>query len=203
MAISTTSGSIKGSDVLVAFKTRLVAVLKTKDDDDSLLADATLTGTTPVDETFVRIIAHPGPDYAEYRAERGISLCFTALEPFTPAGAGRYGLKTTRTLEVHVATQSHLDPAQSDQLAVVAHMDMEELIVDVLHDASPVGTPAHIGIKVRWIPGGADIARQVKRDVGTLFSVILFEVEHVPPLRVNISTSDTTAATPQQPHREG
>lgn len=185
MPISATSGSIKASDVLLAIKNRLIEI--TNDPD----------GT--VDESFVRVVAHPGPDYANYRAERGIALCMSAPQPFTNAGAGRYGLKTTRIVEVHIGTQNLLDPAHNDQIAVFAHLDLEETVVDALHDASPLTGyspatsdpaiptgPRHIGLKVRWIPGGSEIARLVKTDAGLLFSVILFEVEYVPPLQVTL-----------------
>lgn len=174
MSISATSGSVKASDVIVAIKDRLVELLLNVDDQ-------------PIDETFVRIVAHPGPDYANYRAERGVAICFQSPEPFTQAGAGRYGLITTRTMEVHLATQSHLDPAENDQIAVVAHLDMEESVVNALHDAAPQTTPVHIGVSVRWIPGGAEIARNVKRDQGMLLSVLLFEVKYVPPLLVTLA----------------
>lgn len=176
MPVLPTSGSVKGSDVLLALKNRLVEAL---DDDPDL----------PIDESFVRIVVTPGPNYGEYRAERGVALRFSSPVPFTTAGAGRYGLLTKRTLEVYVGTQNLSDPAMNDQIATLAHLDLEEKIVDVLVDASPVPTVTRIGTTVRWIPGGAEIERQVKKDAGMLFSVLLFEVEYVPPLRVTRDAS--------------
>jgi hypothetical protein len=162
-----TAGSTAASAIITGLRDRLRAVL--------------VKDTVP-NSNYVRIVVRPSPDYAEYKAEEGVALMFGPPMPEKNAGAGRWGKLTRRTLEVHIASQNMLDPAGQDDAAATAHLDLEEAVVNALEDwiAQP-----KLGVRVAWMEGGAEIERNVKRDNGMAVSVLLFEVEYVPPLKVN------------------
>lgn len=156
MATSSASGSTKGSDVLLGLKQRLLDAL----------------GKGPV----VRIVVAPNPKLSQYRAEQSVALRFPPPEPQTTAGAGRYGQPVVRTLQVYVGTENLSDQAGEDEALALAHLDFEEQVINALVDAAPGGSK--LGISVRFVPGGAEIERDVKQDVGMAYSVLLFEVKY-------------------------
>lgn len=162
-ALSPASGSVKGSDVLVSLQTRLVE-------------------STELDPRNVRIVVRPSPVPVEYRAERNIALRFHAPDPDTEAGAGRYGQLITRVLEVWCYTQNLLDMAGEDEKMAISHLDFEELVMNTMVDTRPtdlqLDTDEHVALLIRFLPGGAEIERQVKADAGIATSCLLFEVKY-------------------------
>lgn len=167
-SLQPTSGSVAASALLLALKAKLVGALVPE------LEQAT--------SRYVRIIARPNPDYAEYKAEEGVALCLRSPDPEKNAGAGRWGKLTRRVLEVYVASENLSDKAGEDEILVTKHLDLEEAVVNVLEDWYPDKTGA---VRVAWMPGGAEIERRVRTDPGVALSVLLFELTYVPPIEVN------------------
>lgn len=176
-ALLSASGSVKGSDVLLSIKARLVAYF-----------DDYLDGKDgQLDEKQIRITTRPGPLPTEYRAEKNLAIRFNSPVPDVEAGAGRYGQLVTRTLEVWVYSQNLLDPAGEDDALAVAHLDFEELVIDALRDNKPTSMQSvneRYPLVVRFIPGGADLERHMKQDAGLATSCLLFEVRYQLPYTV-------------------
>jgi hypothetical protein len=132
-------------------------------------------------ESFVRLVASPDTDLAEYRPRPGISVRVQPPQPEPRGGAGRSALRVTRVFEVFIITTCLLDSAGSDTKAVLNHAALEDAVVDRLHDTPPNNRDGltRIGIKLQWVPGGEEVRRKMKKDAGQLMSVLLFACEYV------------------------
>lgn len=136
----------------------------------------------------IKIVAVPDNRLHEYTAEQAILVRVNPPEPIPENGAGRYGKYTKRNVDCVILTQSLLDAAGQDPVAVAAHLDAEEAVVNALEQQAPVGTPYNLrtGIQIRWVPGGDAITRQIGRggDTGMMLSTIVFRVEYQTPCLV-------------------
>lgn len=176
-AVLPASGSVKGSDVLLSIRERLVQTLE-------------------LDTSLVRIVAKPSPLSAHYRAEKNLAIKLHPPEPFTNAGAGRYGQIVRRVMEVWVYTQNLSDEAGSDEKMVTGHLDFEESVVNVLTDTRPYSVQVtdndatdlveteHLPLTLRFLPGGSELERATKSDLGLAVSCLLFEVQYQLPYTV-------------------
>lgn len=167
MSVQTAANAVTARNVIAGIKARVAA---------------DYTGT-------VRVVVAPNPTGPDYVAQEGVTIRVPVAEPFPQSGAGRAGFVVHRRVEIFVASMSLADPAGEDENGAYAHLDLEELVANAVHDF-PNRSPelAKLGIKVRWVPGGEEIARQTKRqDTGLMLSVLLFDVEYVQPFGVNRS----------------
>lgn len=132
---------------------------------------------------FVRVVASPENRLPQYKAEEGISVFVRSPRPLPKNGAGRYGRHTIREIGVIVGTQSLLDSAGSDEVAVKAHVAREESVANVLEQSPPpdVAYAGRIGTLIEWVEGGEDIVRQMKIDPGMLVSALVFRIQYVQP----------------------
>jgi hypothetical protein len=96
------------------------------------------------------------------------------------SGGGRHDYRVSRIVDVFILTMSLQDPGGRDENAVRGHLLREEEVYDALHDQPPPGTPQNNSIPVtfKWVPGGAEIARQVRVDPGMLVSVLSFQIKY-------------------------
>lgn len=132
----------------------------------------------------VRVVVTPNPTGPDYVAQEGVTIRVPVAEPNPLSGAGRAGFVVHRRVAVYVVTANLLDEAGSDEQAAYAHMTLEETVADAVHDLVDAST-TRLGIKVRWVPGGAEIARGTKQDPALRTSVLLFDVEYPMAFRVN------------------
>ena len=130
---------------------------------------------------FVRLVLAPSPELAPYRAEAGVHVVVYPPRP-NPAG-GRYDTKVVRLVEVFVVTSSLRDVGGRDDAASLAHLAMEETVVDAVRDLYPNGVVGS-AVQVRWVPGQERQARNVDRDVGLIRSSLTFEVTYAFPYTV-------------------
>lgn len=165
MSIQNAANSTASKDVIAGLKSRIVNALG---------------------DTQVRVNVTPHPDDLDYRPEEGVSIRVPVAEPFMQSGAGRAGTLVNRRVYVYIATSSLLDVAGNDEIAGYAHLDKEDAVANALIDAPGVGTQTtRVGIKVRWVPGGAEIGRRISNDPSMLVSVQIYDVEYAAPLSVD------------------
>jgi hypothetical protein len=148
-----------------------------------------VNGVPAVDASKVRVAARGNDTIHEYFAEDSVTVRVRAPEPFSPSGAGRYGTVVERLFDVFVVTQSLLDPADRDNLAVMAHSDREEDVINclLLNPPGAGGSAAYsgaVGRTIHWVGGGEDILRDIKVDPGLLISALVFKVVY--PLRTQV-----------------
>ena len=91
-------------------------------------------------------------------------------------------------VDVVVITQSLVDLPGNDVAATDEQLDAQEAVVNALHLLPPVGTATstRVGVKIEWVPGSEDIARQLKTDPGVIVSVLSFRVQYITPCTVYI-----------------
>lgn len=164
MSVQLAANAVTGAAVIAGIKARVAAAY---------------SGT-------VRVVASPNPTGPDYVAQEGVTIRVPVAEPFGQAGAGRAGTPVTRRIAVYVVTESMVDEAGSDENAAYAHMTLEETVMNAVRDF-PGGDlgQTKLGIRIIWIPGGAEIARATKQDPALLTSVLLFDVQYPAPFRVN------------------
>ncbi len=134
----------------------------------------------------IRLCLRPESDISTYLSEPGFVVRVRPATPFKDSGGGRHDYRVSRIVDVFVLTQSLADTGGRDDTAAVAHMDAEDLVVDALHDQPPVGEPNNTRIPVtfKWVPGGAEIVRQMDIDPGLIVSCLSFESIYRQPLLV-------------------
>ena len=167
MALQPAANAISSWEVVEAFENRLKA-------------GVVALGGKPT-AGFVRISAAPDDrEGGAYKAEEGIHVVPGDAQPFTSHGSARYGSRTRRVFEVTIVTVSNQDRAGEARIASKKHMNVEDMVFDVL-----MGTPPYadatawntkVGITCKWIPGGDAIKRAKTKDPGKYVSVHLFEV---------------------------
>ncbi len=135
---------------------------------------------------FVRVVANPETRLPEYKAEPGISLWVRTPQPVPKNGRGRNGRLTIRDVVVLITTQSLLDEAGADEIAVRAHVAVEEAVANILdqtpHQSLPYSN--RVGILIEWVGGGEDITRRMKSDPGLLYGALVFRVTFLQPMQV-------------------
>lgn len=134
----------------------------------------------------VRVVVAPNPTGPDFNAQEGVTIRVPVAEPFPQSGAGRAGFVVHRRVAIYVVTNSMVDMAGEDVNAAYAHLDLEERVVNAVHDLVD-SSMARLGIKVRWVPGGAEIAKGMKQDTALRTSVLLFDVEYPMAFTVNRS----------------
>lgn len=143
----------------------------------------------PVDRTYVRVLLSPSktPSGSEWRAEQGVTIRVGPIVPDENCGAGRSGWKCHRDLEVFVVTESLLDEAGDDLLALTAHTEVEEQVVGAFTDTPPRDRDPRsvIGVRVTWVPGGVPPRRRADADQGIVESSVTFRCEYVANLKVD------------------
>lgn len=166
MPTQTSSGGTPFADVLDALVSRIVA---------GVGADVP-----------VHIIARPSEQLTTYQGQEGVLVWVSAPQPVVNNGAGRYNTLVYRTVNAVVLTLSLSDPSFADPVAVRAHLTREEQVCNAAHLIGPVGSGTNVrtGVVCEWVPGGDDIARLIKTDVGTLKSGLSFRVQYVAPMTV-------------------
>lgn len=128
----------------------------------------------------LKAVAVPDDDLHEYTAEDGILIRIRPPEPQTLCGAGRWGMLVQRTVDIIITTQSLGDKAGEDIVALKKHCNREEAVSNAMtHQFG-----SRIGIQVHWVPGGQDIARQLKRDTGMLTGGLSFRILYTSPMTV-------------------
>ncbi len=149
---------------------------------DAVLARlaAGVTGVT-IDTTAI-----PEDQLHQYEAQDGLLVHVSTPLPVPKCGAGRYNKRVFRFVTVVILTQSLLDPAGKDLIAVKAHIAREEAVADALDLIGPVGSGTNIrtGIICEWVDGGEDIARKIKSDPGMLKGSLRFRIEYCAPMNV-------------------
>lgn len=144
--------------------------------------------TAAITDRRIKTVAVPDNRLHEYTAEPGLLVRIGVPEPIADFGAGRYAKLTSRPVTVVVMTQSLRDQAGQDPLAVAAHSDAEEAVVNALEQQAPGGTPYNLrtGVQIQWVPGGDEITRQMgnKGDPGMILSALVFRVSYVAPCMV-------------------
>lgn len=125
-----------------------------------------------------------GPDYI---AEEGIILRVLPPDPQPMAGAGRNGYITERRIDTVITTQNLRDPGGRDDVHVRTHLRREEQVLNVLTLDPPADLPygAHVSYLIKFVPGGAELARRIQTNPGMAVSVLSFVVTYVPPMVVN------------------
>lgn len=135
---------------------------------------------------YVRLVVHPNPDLAEYRAEEGCHVLVFPPEPRT--ASGRYDMHVTRPVVVALWTQCLLDAGGFDYEAMKNHLRLEERVVDAVVSGHPLfSTDNDFGggaVNIRWKPGGNEIARRVRSDTGLVGSALAFDVTYAQPFTV-------------------
>jgi hypothetical protein len=134
--------------------------------------------------TQVRVVAVPDDRLHEYLAEPGFLIRVRPATPFADSGAGRWGYLVTRQIDVFIITQNLSDPGGRDDLAVAAHCDVEEAVVNALLLIPPLDTTysTAVGKTIKWVPGGEELVRQMKTDPGLIVSAQSYAIMY--PLRV-------------------
>lgn len=129
----------------------------------------------------VSIVASPDVKNGAYRAEPGLYLVVGTPAPQPTPGGGRYNTQSKRVLQVWVVSMNLTDPAGADEAALAAHWAMEDAVLDALIDGKSQSEKIGVGSGVHWLPGGDEVRRQVKTDLGILLSIMLFGVEYQAP----------------------
>lgn len=144
--------------------------------------------TAGVTDAPVAITAVPENALHQYEAQDGLLVHVGTPSPVSRCGAGRYNTRVFREVTVVILTQSLLDQAGQDPVAVRKHIDREEAVADSVHLIGPVGSGTNLrtGILCEWVPGGMEVARQIKSDPGMLMGALKFRIEYVAPMRVLI-----------------
>lgn len=137
----------------------------------------------------IKTVAAPDNKLHEYTAEEGLLVRVGPPEPRPDEGAGRYGKRVLRNLDIVVMTRSLVDQAGQDPLAVAAHLAKEEAVVNALEQQAPVGSTYNLrtGIQIKWVPGGEAITRQIQAnrgDPGMLISTLIYRIEYTAPIYV-------------------
>jgi len=180
--VATPNRSAAFSTILSQIVTRLNVVLGRYAGTDAI----------PVGDTYVRVVIAPSPDFAPYRAERGVHLVVYPPEPRVPGG-GRYATLVQRELVIHVVTESLLDQAGVDGIAAATHLDTEDTVVvavlyflpPVLAATAPVPTPGPgTAVNVRWKGGAQQQHRMTQIDHGLVYSAVAFEISYAHPFTV-------------------
>lgn len=135
---------------------------------------------------YVRVVQNPETRLPEYKAEEGVSVWVRTPIPAPKTGGGRFAAVTFRDVVLLCVTQSLLDPAGEDEVAVRAHIAVEEAVANALNHVLPPGDTGanRIGTWIEWVEGGEDIVRQMKTDPGLLVSALVFRVQYVAPFTV-------------------
>jgi hypothetical protein len=130
----------------------------------------------------VRLVVAPSPDYAPYKAELGYHVVVYPAQPQS-VGGGRYGTKVKRDVVVHVVTENLSDYAGSDEIAALAHLDVEDQVINAVVDNNREHTAEMIGpaVNIVWKQGGVPPSRLMKVDAGLVVSAIPFEVLYAQP----------------------
>lgn len=145
------------------------------------------TGDPSIDDTYVRVVIAPNPDYAPYRAEEGVQLVVYPPEP--AAGGGRYDKKVQREVVVHVISSSLLDLAGTDPIACTAHLTLEDTVIDAVTSFHPlVKSSPGTAVNVRWKGGAQAQHRMVKVDQSLVVSSLAFDVTYAQPFTIPTPT---------------
>jgi hypothetical protein len=118
--------------------------------------------------------------------DRAIRLVLNDPRPVNPnAGAGRHATPLARQLVVKIRTRGGLDQAGEDKVALLAHWNFQDQVMDALlfkanvvtgEDAVP-GT--RFVLPVKFVGNGGTVKR-VKDSGGAYESVFVFELTYVP-----------------------
>lgn len=138
----------------------------------------------------VRIVADPNPTQDPYVAEKHIDIRISPPNPIPTSGAGRHGYKVSRDIILFVFTESMLDVAGSDEIAVKSHLDFEDTLIDIMIDERPPALQQMSGEKqgirgFRYVgPGSNEPQRIIGNDSALLVSTMVFNIEYVTKTRV-------------------
>lgn len=166
------------SAILTQLVNRLRLVLGRVDPD---------TGDPAIDDTYVRVVIAPNPDYAPYRAEEGVQLVVYPPEP--ASGGGRYDKKVRREVVTHVVTSNLLDLAGTDPIACTAHLTLEDSVIDAVTSFHPsVEATPGTSVNVTWKGGAQAQHRMVKQDQSLVISSLAFEVVYAQPFTIPTPT---------------
>lgn len=142
----------------------------------------------------VRLVVDPNPTEAPYVAERHVAVRVAPPAPMPKSGAGRFGYKVTRLVQLFVYTESLLDQAGSDEEGLKAHLNFEDLLIDIMVDERPESlqiSGEKQGIRgFRYIGEGNVEPKRFnpKSDRALLLSVLNFEIEYLLRTRVSKDT---------------
>lgn len=139
-------------------------------------------------DSQVRVVVGPNPFDVPFFAEKHISITVSDPKPMPQSGAGRHGYRVYREIQLVVWTTSLLDNAGSDQIALAAHLDYEDLVLDVMIDERPtqlIEVTDPVGVRGYRYTGGQSAQRLVSDDNAMLFSTLNFQLEYVIRTRVN------------------
>lgn len=140
-----------------------------------------------VEASTVRTCFVTEASIGEYLSQEGVVLRVGSPTPVSSSGGGRWDYRVRRTIYVYVLTACLLDQGGRDDEAFDRHVAREEALIDAIHDTAPLGSAWNlnrIGVTIKWVEGGSEIARQVKSDAGLNVSVLPFLVEYRAPLTV-------------------
>lgn len=129
---------------------------------------------------YVRIVLAPSPEDAPYRAEEGVHV---VVDPPQPSGNGRYDTKVRRDVTVFVVSSNLSDTGGRDDLAALAHVRLEERVIDAVKDLYPASPAVGTAVQVQW-KGGARPQRMVRADTSLVVSSVVFEVTYAFPFTV-------------------
>lgn len=163
MPIEYANASVTSWSVIEAFESKLKLGLAEAEKPNGVVR---ITSSTESD------------DGGAYKAEEGLHLVFGDPQPYKLDGAGKHGKRVRRVIQVWVVTVSNRDRAGEARLAGQRHVDLEDLVIDIMDDSPPVGSVYNqkIGIITRWIDGAQEMKRGTKQDKGRYVSLIPFEV---------------------------
>lgn len=131
-----------------------------------------------IDASVIRIVAAPDQNVGEYLSEQGLVLRVRPPVPSPLSGGDRHAYFVDRAVDVFVLTENLQDPGGRSDKAVALHLAREEAVVNSLHMQPPNDPNPIPGVTVKWVPGGTEIFRAVKTDVGLLTSVLPFNVTY-------------------------
>jgi len=136
---------------------------------------------------YVRLVVAPNPDWSPYRAENGVHVVVYPPSP-NPA-AGRYDTKVQRDVVIHVISESLSDVGGRDDIATLAHIVLEEKVIDAVKDLYPASPHTGTAVMVRWKGGAAQQQRLMTKDAGLVVSSLAFEVTYAFPFTVTSTES--------------
>jgi len=134
---------------------------------------------------IVRVISKPD-EHQPFKAEEGVHVTVGDPQPIVNDGAGRYGQRVRRVLELYLVTVCLKDAGGREEKSVEKHLALEDAVFNIVSGTPPADSAynSKVGITLKWIPGGDVIRRAMKSDAGQHVSVHLFEIIYPQHLQV-------------------
>ena len=131
-----------------------------------------LTAASGVPEHRIRWVVVPDDQLPEVLGDPGLTIRVFPPDPDLMSGSGRHGMLVQRRLEVFVTTENLRDPGGRANKALRAHILVEEAVINCLTLDPPTGHGASIYVSklIKWVPGGSQIARRLKKNPALLVS---------------------------------